>query len=184
MGRSQMFDNLWKKTLAATLGLSLCASLTVAQEKYGFGTKADPAEIAKYDIDIHIDGKGLPAGSGNPALGAEIFEIQCAICHGEQLQGVRAMGANSLQEGRRDIKKLPYATSLFDFIRRAMPLTDPGTLSNDETYGLVAYLLTQTGVLKDKDVVLDAKSLAAIKMPNRGNFIIDPASRFSAKDVH
>ena len=93
------------------------------------------------------------------------------------------MGAQTLHEGRRDIKKLPYATSLFDFIRRAMPLTDPGTLSNDEAYGLTAFLLVETGVINDPNLTLDAESVKAIKMPNRDKFIIDPASRFTAKDL-
>lgn len=153
------------------------------QGSFGFGQSADATEIARYDSDIHTDGTGLPVGSGNVALGRELFEIQCAICHGENLEGVPEMGARTMHEGRRDIKKLPYATSLFDFVRRAMPLTDPGTLSNDETYGLVAFLLVETGVIDDPDLTLDAEALAAIKMPNRANFIIDPASRFTAEDL-
>jgi mono/diheme cytochrome c family protein len=189
MERLQMSDNKSFKYIQTIACIVMAASLTLgtlyasAQDQYGFGTPVTPHEIARYDTDIHIDGKGLPAGSGSVALGKEIFVSQCAHCHGEKLEGVRAMGANSLHEGRRDIKKLPYAPSLFDFIRRSMPLTDPGTLSNDETYGLVAFLLNETGVIKDPKLILDAKSLAAIKMPNRDNFIIDPASRFTAEDL-
>ncbi|MDG1438697.1 MAG: c-type cytochrome [Emcibacteraceae bacterium] len=168
---------------AIATSLTFGALYANAQDKYGFGTSVGPDVIAQYDNDIHTDGKGLPEGSGNVALGREIFEYQCALCHGEKLEGVRAMGANSLHEGRRDIEKLPYASSLFDFIRRSMPLTDPGTLSDDETYGLVAFLLNETGVIKDPNLTLDAKSLADIKMPNRNNFLIDPASRFTAEDL-
>ena len=164
-------------------GVTFGAIYANAQEKYGFGTPAGDDVIVMYDNDIHIDGKGLPTGSGNAALGKEVFEVQCALCHGENLEGVPQMGAQSMHEGRRDIKKLPYASSLFDFIRRAMPLTNPGTLSNEETYGLVAYLLTETGVIKNKNLTLDAKSLTAIKMPNRGNFIIDPASKFTEEEL-
>jgi S-disulfanyl-L-cysteine oxidoreductase SoxD len=181
-----MSVKLNNKTIAIT-AFSLCIGwstlIVQSQEKFGYGSDAHPDEIARYDIDIHTDGKGLPAGSGNATLGAETYEIQCALCHGDKLQGVREMGANSMLEGRRSITKLPYAASLFDFIRRAMPLTDPGTLSDDETYGLVAYLLTETGVLADKNIVLDAKTLAAIKMPGREKFIIDPASGFTAEDL-
>ena len=174
-----------KLSLITTVAVTLTfgSLFATAQEKYGFGRVAHPDEIARFQSDIHTDGTGLPMGSGNVALGAEIYEFQCALCHGEELQGVPAMGAQSLHEGRRDIKKLPYASSLYDFIRRAMPLTDPGSLSNDETYGLVAFLLNETGVIKDPNLTLDAKSLAAIKMPNRGNFIIDPASKFTAEDL-
>lgn len=154
-----------------------------AQEKFGFGTPVDENEIARYDGDVHIDGTGLPQGSGNVALGREIYEYQCALCHGENLEGVPEMGAQTMHEGRRDIKKLPYASALFDFVRRAMPLTDPGTLSDDETYGLVAFLLVETGVVDDPNLTLDAKTLAAIKMPNRKNFLIDPASGFTAEDL-
>lgn len=168
---------------AIATSLSFGALYATAQEKYGLGTSVGPDEIAKYDNDIHIDGTGLPEGSGNVALGKEIFEYQCAVCHGENLEGVPQMGAQTLHEGRRDIKKLPYATSLFDFIRRAMPLTDPGTLSNDEAYGLTAFLLVETGVINDPNLTLDAESVKAIKMPNRDKFIIDPASRFTAKDL-
>ncbi len=166
-----------------TFGVAFGGLYASAQEKFGFGRSVDKDEIARYDSDIHTDGTGLPEGSGNVALGREIFEYQCALCHGENLEGVPEMGARTLHDGRRDIKKLPYATSLFDFVRRAMPLTDPGTLSNDEAYGLVAFLLVETGVIDDPDLTLDAKSLAAIKMPNRKNFIIDPASRFTAEDL-
>jgi len=168
---------------AVAASLSFGALYASAQEKYGFGRSVDADEIARYDSDIHTDGTGLPAGSGDVALGREIFEYQCALCHGENLEGVPEMGAQSMHEGRRDIEKLPYASALFDFIRRAMPLTDPGSLSNDESYGLVAFLLVETGVMDDPNLTLDAKSLADIKMPNRGNFIIDPASRFTTEDL-
>lgn len=168
---------------AVATTLSFVALYATAQEKFGFGHSINEEDIARYDSDIHTDGTGLPTGSGTVAMGKDIFEIQCALCHGENLEGVPEMGAQSMKEGRRDIAKLPHATSLFDFIRRAMPLTDPGTLSNDETYSLVAFLLTETGVINDPDLTLDAKSLAEIKMPNRGNFIIDPASKFTAKDL-
>jgi cytochrome c5 len=184
-----MSDNKSFKYTQIIACIVMAASLTLgtlyasAQDKFGFGASVGADEVARYDTDIHTDGKGLPLGSGNVALGKEIFESQCAHCHGKNLEGVRAMGANSLHEGRRDIKKLPYAPSLFDFIRRSMPLTDPGTLSNDETYGLVAFLLNETGVIKDPKLTLDAKSLAAIKMPNRDNFLIDPASHFTAEDL-
>lgn len=177
----------FKKKIAIASGFILaftCSSiLAQGQEKYGFGTTANKDEIARYDIDIETDGTGLPTGSGTAVQGAEIFEVQCAICHGDNLQGVREMGAQSMREGRRDIRKLPHTSSLFDFVRRAMPLTDPGTLSNDETYSLVAYLLNEAGILKDKNAAVDAKTLAAIKMPNRNNFIIDPASHFTAEDL-
>ena len=174
-----------KRTVVAAMAMSLSLGTlhACAKDKYGFGTSVSPHEIAMYDSDVQIDGTGLPAGSGNVALGKTIYEQQCAHCHGENLEGVRAMGANSLHEGRRDIKKLPYAPSLFDFLRRAMPLTNPGTLSDDETYGLVAFFLNETGVIKNPELTLDAKSLAAIKMPNRDNFVIDPASRFTAEEL-
>ena len=168
--------------VAASISISAIYKATAA-EKYGFGRSLGEAEIARYDSDIHTNGKGLPSGSGNVELGRETFELQCALCHGENLEGVPQMGARSMHEGRRDTEKLPYASSLFDFIRRSMPLTDPGSLSSEETYGLVAYLLNETGVMDNPNLTLDAKSLADIKMPNRSNFIIDPASRFTAEDL-
>ncbi len=167
----------------AAMAQEMPAEAAAPDMKYGFGTSVGADIIAQYDGDIHIDGTGLPSGSGNVALGREIYEIQCAICHGENLEGVREMGAQTMHEGRRDIKKLPYAESLFDFVRRSMPLTDPGTLSNDETYGLVAFLLVETGVMEDPELTLDADSLKAINMPNRDKFIIDPASGFTAEEL-
>lgn len=171
--------------MLSAVAASLCcgAFSASAQEKYGFGRSVTADEIAPYDTDIQIDGTGLPAGKGSVTLGRKIFAERCAVCHGQNLEGVPEMGAKSMHEGRRAIAKLPHASSLFDFIRRAMPLTDPGSLSNDESYGLVAFLLSETGVIVDTDLTLDAKSLAAIAMPNRDNFIIDPASGFTAENL-
>ena len=102
-----MFAHNTKKLITFTIisaNLSFGALYAGAQEKYGFGRSVHADEISRYDSDIHTDGTGLPTGSGNVALGRDLFEYQCALCHGENLEGVPAMGANSMHEGRRDIK--------------------------------------------------------------------------------
>ena len=149
-----------------------------------FGTKVSETEIERWNIDIHLDGEGLPDGQGHSKAGEVLFIKDCAMCHGLKLDGVRAMGAGSMLTGMRAINKLPNATSLFDYIRRAMPLTDPGTLTDEETYALVAYLLIETDVITQDELVLDRESLLKIEMPNKKNYIIDTSARFMLSEKY
>lgn len=142
------------------------------------GRPATPDEIAKADISIPPDGKGLPPGSGSVAQGAQVFAAKCAVCHGANAQGTpngdRLVGGIGTLASANPVKTVssywPYATTLFDYIRRAMPLTSPQSLQNDEDYAVVAYILSIDNIVP-KDAVLDAQSLPKVQMPNRNGFI-------------
>ncbi len=165
--------------------LLAASSLASAQDtaRYGFGTPATPQELSQF-VSPLPDGRGLPAGSGTAQAGKEIYAVQCVACHGASLeggQGDRLVGGRGSLPGndpaKAPIKTVesywPYATTLFDYIKRAMPLTSPGSLSNDQVYALCAYILAQAKIVPDSST-LDARSLAAVKMPNRDGFVPDP----------
>ena len=158
------------------LALSLGSSAAFAQAP-NLGKPIDPAEIAAWDISILPDGTGLPPGSGTPAQGAPIYAQKCAMCHGIDGKG----GVNAAVVGGGPIKDMesaktianfwPYATTLFDFTRRAMPWQQPRTLTNDEVYALTAYILALNKLIGETDE-MNAKTLPKVKMPNRDGFII------------
>jgi cytochrome c len=170
--------------VAATLSLTLSAA---ADQRYGIGRAATPQEISGWDIDVRGgDGKGLPPGKGSVQQGEQLFSERCASCHGDFGEGNGRMpelvgGGGSLAKDA-PIKTVgsywPYAPTLFDYIRRAMPFTTPETLTNDQVYALTAYILQLNGIVP-QGTVLDAPSLAAIVMPNRNGFVPDPRP-----DVH
>jgi cytochrome c len=123
------------------------------------------------------DGTGLPPGSGTSADGARIYAQKCAFCHGEGAKGGRAaalIGGPPLTQGIDTTKTIanfwPYATTLFDFTRRAMPWTSPRTLTNDEVYALTAYMLSLNKIIGENDVV-NAQTLPKVRIPNRDGFI-------------
>ena len=166
--------------VALTSLVLLCVARADAQGPYGIGRTATPAEIAGWNIDIGRDGSGLPPGSGTVSHGREVFEQQCAACHGDKGQGgigdrlVGGRGTLSKPDPVRTVGSYwPYAPTLFDYIRRAMPQNAPQSLSDDDVYAVSAYILNLNGLLP-ADATLDAKSLAAIKMPNRDHFVGDP----------
>lgn len=144
---------------------------------FDFGRPATPEEIKLWDIDVQPDGKGLPDGSGTVAQGKQVFAENCAVCHGDNGQGGRndrLVGGQGTLASDMPIKTVgsfwPYATTLFDYIRRAMPYQAPGSLSVDETYAVAAYILSLNGILPT-DGKLDKASLPNVKMPNRDGFI-------------
>jgi S-disulfanyl-L-cysteine oxidoreductase SoxD len=162
-----------------TVALGLLAAVH-AQSPYGIGRTATSAEIAGWNIDIDRDGANLPPGSGSVAHGHEVFDQQCVACHGEKGEGGvgdRLVGGQGTIATSKPIKTVgsfwPYAPTLFDYIRRAMPQNAPQSLSNDDVYAVSAYILHLNGLLP-ADATLDARSLSAIKMPNRGMFTSDP----------
>ena len=150
---------------------------------YNFGTPASPADIALIDIDAMPDGRGLPPGSGDYQTGKVVYAANCMGCHGADLGGVAGTGAAALIGGRGSLasgkpKKTvesywPYASTVFDFVKRAMPFYAPGSLSDDEVYAVVAYVLGEANIL-DKTTTLNATSLPMIDMPNKDGFISDP----------
>ena len=166
-------------SIAALLALSFAARAET-QGRYGIGRTATEAEIAGWNIDVGRDGSNLPPGSGTVAHGREVFEQQCAACHGEKGEGGvgdRLVGGQGTLASAKPIKTVgsywPYAPTLFDYIRRAMPQNAPQSLSNEDVYAVAAYILNMNGLLP-ADATLDAKSLSAIKMPNRTMFVGDP----------
>jgi len=165
--------------LAAVAALSI-SSYALA---YEFGRTATPEEIKLWDIDVRPDGKGLPDGSGTVGHGKEVFAENCAACHGDNGQGGikdRLVGGQGTLASDNPIKTVgsfwPYATTLFDYIHRAMPYQAPGSLSVDDTYAVTAYLLNLNGILPD-DAKLDQVSLPKVQMPNRDGFIPEPEFR-------
>ena len=143
----------------------------------GLGKPADPALVRALDLTILPDGRDLPPGRGSVAQGRQVYEAKCLACHGVGGQGQpmdRLTGGVGTLATPAPVKTVnsywPYATTLFDYIRRAMPLTTPQTLRADEVYALVAYILSIDGVVKP-DAVLDAKNLPLVKMPNRDGFL-------------
>ena len=151
-----------------------------AQHHYGIGRVATPAEVDGWNIDIGRNGENLPPGSGTVAHGREVFEQQCSACHGEKGEGgvgERLVGGQGTIATAKPIKTVgsywPYAPTLFDYIRRAMPQNAPQSLDNDDVYAVSAYILNLNGLLAS-DATLDAKTLSAIKMPNRDKFFNDP----------
>jgi S-disulfanyl-L-cysteine oxidoreductase SoxD len=151
-----------------------------AQSPYGIGRPATPAEIAGWSIGIGRDGSNLPEGRGTVGHGREVFDQQCAACHGDKGEGGvgdRLVGGHGTLGTAKPIRTVgsfwPYATTLFDYIRRAMPQNAPQSLSNDDVYAVSAYILSLNGLVA-ADATLDANSLAAIKMPNRDKFVGDP----------
>lgn len=166
-----------KSTLVsmAVLG-SVWLGSAAAQEGPGLGVPATPEQIAGWDVSIGADGAGLPPGSGTAAAGKTVYEAKCVACHGvdgagrpnDQLVG----GQGTLREATpiRTIGSYwPYATTVFDYVRRAMPYVTPHSLTADETYALTAYLLALNGVIGENDV-MNAESLPKVVMPNRSNF--------------
>jgi cytochrome c len=150
-----------------------------AQSPYGIGRAATPAEIAGWNIDIDRYGNNLPPGSGSVRHGREVFDQQCAACHGAKGEGGvgdRLVGGQGTLTTLDPVKTVgsywPYAPTLFDYIRRAMPQNAPESLSNDDVYAVSAYILNLNGLLP-AEATLDAKALSAIKMPNRNMFVGD-----------
>lgn len=164
-----------ERLLAATFGLILCGTASAAGPN--LGRVATPDEIATWDISIGPDGSGLPAGSGTPRQGEAVFAARCAACHGEHGSGKpndRLVGGQGTLAGDAPVKTIgsywPFATTIFDFVRRAMPLNESKSLTDDEVYAVVAYLLQQNAIIGEDDV-MDASTLPKVRMPNRDGFI-------------
>src|SRR5947209_14482447 len=162
-----------------TILLCVCGHDARAQSTYSIGRPATAAEIAGWNIDVGRDGGNLPEGRGSVSRGREVFAQQCASCHGDKGEGGvgdRLVGGQGTIATPKPIRTVgsywPYATTLFDYIRRAMPQNAPQSLSNEEVYAVSAYILNLNGLI-GADATLDAKSLAAIKMPNRDKFVGD-----------
>lgn len=161
--------------------LLLYAGALMAQSpKYGVGRTPMPDEIARWAITTRPDGKGLPAGSGSVVDGKEIYTNRCLKCHGAGGKGresVPLVGGRGTLASAQPLKTVesywPYATTLFDYVNRAMPFDRPGALTANQVYAVCAYVLSLGHIVPD-DAVLDAASLPKIHMPNRDGFVSDP----------
>jgi cytochrome c len=149
--------------------------------KLGLGRAATPEEIAAWDTDVRPDGRGLPVGKGTVKQGDDLFQEKCASCHGEFGQGVGrwpvlAGGAGTLKADRPD-KTVgsfwPDLSTVFDYIKRAMPYGNAQSLTNDEVYALTAYILSMNDIVKDEKFELNEKNFTSIKMPNAAAFFED-----------
>jgi S-disulfanyl-L-cysteine oxidoreductase SoxD len=167
------------KTLGAA-ALVFAFGVADAADGPHFGQPIDSADLAPWDISIGPDGVGLPAGSGTPAQGAQVYaDHGCAACHGDKGSGGpggQLVGGGPLNAPDKEPQKLignywPYATTVFDFIRRAMPWQQPKTLSDNEVYAVTAYILELNKIIGEEDVI-NAETLPKVKMPNRDGFII------------
>lgn len=161
------------------LATVFAAGTAMAAESPQLGQPITEKEAAAWDLSIGPDGVGLPPGRGTVKAGEEVFINKCQACHGEKgvgQPGDKLVGGQGTLGGDvAPVKTVgsywPYATTLFDYIRRSMPLTEPQTLKPDEIYAVSAYILHLNGIIGEKTVI-DAKSLPKVKMPNKGNFYI------------
>jgi S-disulfanyl-L-cysteine oxidoreductase SoxD len=172
---------MFTRSLAAVaIGLVAVMGYTgsAAQETPHLGRPATPAEIAGWDISIPPDGTGLPPGNGTPEQGAVVYTQKCQSSHGEQGAGkpndplVGGQGTLTSKSPVRTIGSYwPYATTVFDYVRRAMPYTHSQSLTNDEVYAVTAYLLHLNGIIGPQDA-MHAQTLPQVKMPNRDHFMV------------
>jgi cytochrome c len=142
------------------------------------GREATPIEISGWDIDIPPDGSGLPPGAGTAVMGATVYASKCQSCHGERGAGKpndQLVGGQGSLAGPAPVRTIgsywPYATTVFDYVRRAMPYQEPHSLTADEVYAVTAYLLHLNGVIAEGEA-MNAQTLPRVRMPNHGNFIL------------
>lgn len=171
------------KSIAVCVSVLTSASAALAQSPQ-FGQPIEPADIAAWDISIGPDGAGLPPGRGTAIEGEAIYVAKCQACHGDKgivpgvaLAGALVGGMGTLAPDKTPIKTVgsywPYATTLFDYVRRAMPFQESKSLTADEVYAVTAYVLDLNGIVGSNDVI-DAQSLPKVRMPNRDGFIPFP----------
>jgi mono/diheme cytochrome c family protein len=162
--------------------------------KFEFGSRPTEQEIAAVAMAIPADGRGLPPGKGDYAAGKEVYQTACSACHGADLQGVaglpdmpsgaalRLVGGRGTLASRNPVTTVesywPYATTLFDYVRRAMPMSAPGSLTADQIYAVSAYILAEGNII-GKSAVMDAQTLPKVQMPNRDGFIPDPRTELA-----
>jgi S-disulfanyl-L-cysteine oxidoreductase SoxD len=166
-------DLAWSLMVLAALG---CARATTL-ETPNLGAPATTAQIAGWDISVGPDGAGLPPGSGTAAKGAAVYEQKCQACHGARGAGQpndRLVGGQGTLASSAPVRTIgsywPYATTVFDYVRRSMPYIQPQSLTDDEVYSVTAYLLNLNGIVAENDE-MNARTLPQVRMPNRDNFI-------------
>ena len=164
-------------SVIALAGLTATPFIVNSQETVRLGTPVTEEQLAEFDLIAEIDGAGFPSGSGTASQGKAIYDTRCAACHGlegEGTSGITVLVGGDMQSEGPPLRTVgsywPYATTVFDFVRRAMPADAPKSLSNEEVYQVVAYILYMNGIVGETEV-LNAETLPAIKMPNADGFI-------------
>lgn len=174
-----------RTAFACTIVLCVLSSANAQSivDHYGFGKAPAPQDVGKY-FSIPPSGAGLPPGSGTGKAGADVFAQTCAVCHGDKLQGNpaagiggdRLIGGRGTLASKTPIKTVesywPYSTTLFDYVKRAMPFSAPGSLTDDQVYSVVAYILSEAKIIQPTDV-MNKDTLPKVVMPNRDGFIPD-----------
>lgn len=177
-----MFVLVKRITLAAMAIVIAAGTASAAERQYpSIGRIATPAEIQSWDIDVRPDGKGAPSGHGTAIDGERVYLVKCASCHGEFGEGggrypvlIGGFGTLKQQRPEKTIGSYwPYASTIFDYIKRSMPFGNAQSLSNDEVYGLTAYLLFMNDIISE-DTAVSAANIGTIEMPNKANFFADP----------
>ena len=161
------------------VALLMSAASGTRADSPNLGRPVSPEEAAAWDISIAPDGANLPRGSGTPAQGEAVYRATCQTCHGERGAGKPneqlVGGQGTLTGGGVPVKTVgsfwPYATTLFDYVRRAMPITAPKSLTDDQVYAVCAYIFSLNGIIGENDV-MNARTLPAVRMPNRDGFIV------------
>jgi cytochrome c len=187
-----------KRIIISSIWLALAVSATACEldarndylgdkdpKQYNLGQAATPAQIAAADVDVAPNGVGLPSGSGTPEQGATVYAANCAMCHGKNGEGTPPLYPQLTGGPKGDVdfdgnfktprtigNYWPYATTVYGYIRRAMPLTAPGSLTPDQTYAVTAYLLQREGIIAP-NTVLNAQTLPAIVMPAKSRYVND-----------
>jgi cytochrome c len=171
---------MWRYDTIVFAMIALSLPLAAQSPTFGVGRPVSAEEIRELGAAIAPDGTGLPEGSGTVAAGRDVFVTQCARCHGAKAQGdvgPALVGGQGTLATVRPLKTVgsywPYATTLWDYINRAMPFDKPGLLKPSEIYAVAAYILNLNGIISETEV-MDAKSLPKVRMPNRDGFVPDP----------
>jgi cytochrome c len=164
--------------LIAVSGFAMASATAFAAESPNLGRVTTPEEVAAWDISIGPDGVGLPPGNGTAKQGEAIYTSKCVACHGEKGAGKPndqlVGGQGTLPGDKPPVKTVgsfwPYATTIFDYVRRAMPYNESKSLTNDEVYAVVAYILQLNGIIGENDP-MNAQTLPKVRMPNRDGFV-------------
>jgi mono/diheme cytochrome c family protein len=165
--------------MRSVLVLLAAGALFAQSPKYGIGRTPVPEEIRGWDLSIGPDGTGLPDGRGTAAAGKEVYTNRCAKCHGANGEGrdsVPLAGGQGTLKNPKPLRTVgsywPYATTIWDYVNRAMPFNNPGMLTHDQVYAVTAYILFLNGIVSET-TVMDARSLPKVRMPNREGFVAD-----------
>jgi S-disulfanyl-L-cysteine oxidoreductase SoxD len=167
-----------RELACAALALVAAGCAAAQVETPNLGRVATAAEVAGWDISVGPDGVGLPPGGGTAVKGAAVYEQKCQACHGAKGAGQpndRLVGGQGTLASKTPVRTIgsywPYATTVFDYVRRAMPYVQPQSLTNDEVYAVTAYLLHLNGIIGESDE-MNAQTLPKLTLPNRENFIV------------